>query len=437
MPTGLAEPGRGAGRSARDSPAACRCCTAFSTGIMTPPAPRSASWLGSFGFARWRAAPEEITDVYTTCAQQYGAEHAIRNLYSGRLTFDLEARLATVTQPTALLRGDARARRQPEMALRLQALGPAARAARLRSFPSSARWKPPPQMAAVLREELDRGRTGEMSRVVQRGKVRGIAVVTRESARQPPAFTARLMIRPLLFTILAASCSRSRAVCDQRSAQDARARGRHNRFGYKRRRGTRRRKSSRTRRRHARRHDHRRDGRDQRHHRRPRRRHADRRAPRLPAARGPAPKRITRMPRRSPGKSGFVTSPYAPVLRLCGRARVPSRHGSQRSLHAEDFPGPVSLRACIARTGRIFSWGGRCVAAAGDACHSASRPVRAPSFSDDSSTNRHPRPRPARRFARAGHAGAAARKLGWRSGRGGRSSAEQTAGDADRGSRFH
>ncbi|MEI8340281.1 MAG: alpha/beta hydrolase [Verrucomicrobiota bacterium] len=46
---------------------------------------------------------DETVDVFTTCAQQYGAEHAIFNFYTGRFNFDLDSRMKSVTQPVSLL----------------------------------------------------------------------------------------------------------------------------------------------------------------------------------------------------------------------------------------------------------------------------------------------------------------------------------------------
>ena len=60
-------------------------------------------WMAAHGFADASRITDETVEVYATCAQQYGAEHAIRNLYAGRLNVDLEQRLPMVTQPVTLL----------------------------------------------------------------------------------------------------------------------------------------------------------------------------------------------------------------------------------------------------------------------------------------------------------------------------------------------
>lgn len=61
------------------------------------------TWLERFAFAEPGRLSDETIDIYTTCAQQYGAEHAMLNFQSGRLNFDLETRMKMVAQPVTLL----------------------------------------------------------------------------------------------------------------------------------------------------------------------------------------------------------------------------------------------------------------------------------------------------------------------------------------------
>lgn len=61
------------------------------------------SWLNKVAFQNPANLTEEMIDVVATCAQQAGAEHAIRNLLAGRLWVDIEARLPDVPQPVSLL----------------------------------------------------------------------------------------------------------------------------------------------------------------------------------------------------------------------------------------------------------------------------------------------------------------------------------------------
>ena len=64
------------------------------------------SWLARVGFVNPELVTPETVDVFTTCAQQYGAEYSILNLHSGLLNFDLESRVKMLTQPVTLLWGN-------------------------------------------------------------------------------------------------------------------------------------------------------------------------------------------------------------------------------------------------------------------------------------------------------------------------------------------
>lgn len=64
------------------------------------------SLLARTGFADAEKITEEMLDVYTTCAQQAGAEHALINLLTGNLAFDLEARLKGLPHRVSLLWGE-------------------------------------------------------------------------------------------------------------------------------------------------------------------------------------------------------------------------------------------------------------------------------------------------------------------------------------------
>jgi pimeloyl-ACP methyl ester carboxylesterase len=113
--------------------------------------------LALHGFADASRITDETTDVYTTCAQQYGAEHAIRNLHAGRLNVDLEGRLPLVSQPVTLLWPEQTGAAQAELPTRLQGL---ARGSRLRIGPRLSHLagiEGAAEIAALLAEELDPG----------------------------------------------------------------------------------------------------------------------------------------------------------------------------------------------------------------------------------------------------------------------------------------
>ena len=69
----------------------------------TPAAVRN--WLASGGYVDPALLSDEVVDVFATCAQQGGAEFAIRNFHAGRLNFDLEEAMRAVCHPVALLWG--------------------------------------------------------------------------------------------------------------------------------------------------------------------------------------------------------------------------------------------------------------------------------------------------------------------------------------------
>jgi pimeloyl-ACP methyl ester carboxylesterase len=114
-------------------------------------------WLVVHGFTDGSRIADEALDVYATCAQQYGAEHAIRNLYSGRMNLDLVGRLRSLSQPVTLLWPEQGNDLQADLPTWLQAL---AGGTRLRIGPrlsQLAALEGAPEIAALLAEELDPG----------------------------------------------------------------------------------------------------------------------------------------------------------------------------------------------------------------------------------------------------------------------------------------
>ncbi len=82
--------------------------------------PAIQAWLTKSCFANPELVTQEMVDVFTTCAQQYGAEYSILNLQSGLLSFDLESRFKMITQPVTLLWGNQTVNPPMEMAFRFQ-----------------------------------------------------------------------------------------------------------------------------------------------------------------------------------------------------------------------------------------------------------------------------------------------------------------------------
>lgn len=66
-------------------------------------APFIRHWLTRVALANPSKLSEEMVDILATCAQQYGADHAILGFLRGRLAFDVEKRLPDVMVPVHIL----------------------------------------------------------------------------------------------------------------------------------------------------------------------------------------------------------------------------------------------------------------------------------------------------------------------------------------------
>jgi len=112
------------------------------------------TWLARFGFSDPARVTSEMVDVFTTCARQYGAEHAIRSFHGGRLNFDLEKRLRDVRQPVALLWGDRTKFPPVEWAQRFRASARPCPLTVLENVAALAALEDPPQLIAALDDQL-------------------------------------------------------------------------------------------------------------------------------------------------------------------------------------------------------------------------------------------------------------------------------------------
>ncbi len=61
------------------------------------------TWLTKVGFANPAFIADDVADMLTTCAGQYGAEHAIVAFMRGRILYETRARLTQVTQPVCVI----------------------------------------------------------------------------------------------------------------------------------------------------------------------------------------------------------------------------------------------------------------------------------------------------------------------------------------------
>lgn len=157
MPTGLAE--GGARRPSLERRLASRMILLHRFLYRNYESSRAAvrGWLAMQGFTDASRITEETVDVYATCAQQYGAEHAIRNLYSGRLNVDLDQRLPMLTLPVTILWPGNPAEPPANHPARLQALTPGSRLLLVPSLSQLAAIEAPSEVTALLAEELTPG----------------------------------------------------------------------------------------------------------------------------------------------------------------------------------------------------------------------------------------------------------------------------------------
>ncbi len=113
------------------------------------------SWLRSFGFADPERISDEVIEVLTNCAQQFGAERAIFQWMSRRFNLELEKRLGELPQPVTLVWGDKAVYPPLEWAYRLQ---PVARQCNLVVLENTGMLAPletPAAVAEALSKELD------------------------------------------------------------------------------------------------------------------------------------------------------------------------------------------------------------------------------------------------------------------------------------------
>lgn len=82
------------------------------------------TWLTKVGFADPEFPADDVADMLTTCAGQYGAEHAIVAFMRGRILYDVRTQLTRVSQPVSVLWPDLPDRFPGEFAETLRAAIP-------------------------------------------------------------------------------------------------------------------------------------------------------------------------------------------------------------------------------------------------------------------------------------------------------------------------
>ena len=113
------------------------------------------AWLKSFGFADPEKITDEVIEVLTNCAQQFGAERAIFQWMSRRFNLDLEKRLGELSQPVTLVWGDKAVYPPLEWAYRLQPVAKQCSLVVLENTGTLAPLESPAAVAEALAKELD------------------------------------------------------------------------------------------------------------------------------------------------------------------------------------------------------------------------------------------------------------------------------------------
>jgi pimeloyl-ACP methyl ester carboxylesterase len=116
---------------------------------------RIRAWLKSFGFADPEKISDETVDVFTNCAQQFGADRAIFQWMSRRFDLDLEKRLGELSQPVTLLWGEKAVNPPLETGYRLQPIAKQCSLVVLPNLGLLAPLESPMQVAEALSKELD------------------------------------------------------------------------------------------------------------------------------------------------------------------------------------------------------------------------------------------------------------------------------------------
>jgi pimeloyl-ACP methyl ester carboxylesterase len=111
--------------------------------------------LKSFGFAEPEKISDEMIEVLTNCAQQFGAERAIFQWMSRRFNLELEKRLGELSQPVTLIWGDKAAYPPLEWAYRLQPVAKQCSLVVLKNTGMLAPLESPRIVAEALARELD------------------------------------------------------------------------------------------------------------------------------------------------------------------------------------------------------------------------------------------------------------------------------------------
>jgi pimeloyl-ACP methyl ester carboxylesterase len=112
-------------------------------------------WLATACFADPDKIDDEIVEVISTCARQFGADRAALYWLRGKLNIDLERHLAEVPHPVTLIWADEARGFSPEVGYRLQKIPNQCNIAAIEKAGLFPALESPKELVELLNRELD------------------------------------------------------------------------------------------------------------------------------------------------------------------------------------------------------------------------------------------------------------------------------------------
>ncbi len=113
-------------------------------------------WLSHYGLADPARVTDEVTDMLSTCAGQYGAEHGMLAFLKGRLLYDVRTQLTRVTAPVTVFWPDFADRFAAGFPETLRAAIPQCEVVPTTSLGSLGALEDPAQLRELIETQLDR-----------------------------------------------------------------------------------------------------------------------------------------------------------------------------------------------------------------------------------------------------------------------------------------
>ncbi len=117
-------------------------------------------WLANHGFSDSALVTDEVTDMLSTCACQYGAEHAMLGFLRGRLLYDVRTQLTRVKAPVTIFWPELANRFAPDFPETLRAAIPRCEVIPTNSLSSLGALEDPTQLRQLIETQLNRQSAG-------------------------------------------------------------------------------------------------------------------------------------------------------------------------------------------------------------------------------------------------------------------------------------